>query len=153
MFKWRAWQCLVLDEAHNIKNSKSLRWNKLLSLRTRIRLLLTGTPLQNNLMELWSLLYFLMPSVFSSQDDFKNWFNDPMSAMAEGAAEYNSQIVEKLHTVLRPFILRRLKSEVEKQMPLKLERVIFCPLARIQRNMYNQFIRQKSTIDTLRGGS
>uniref|UniRef100_A0A1I7SBV9 Helicase SWR1 n=1 Tax=Bursaphelenchus xylophilus TaxID=6326 RepID=A0A1I7SBV9_BURXY len=70
-FKRKQWQYLVLDEAQHIKNFESQRWQSLINLRTRRRLLLTGTPLQNNLLELWSLLHFLMPRVFTSRDDFK----------------------------------------------------------------------------------
>ena len=65
-FKARKWQYLVLDEAHNIKNFKSQRWQLLLNIRTAHRLLLTGTPLQNNLLELWALMHFLMPQVRKS---------------------------------------------------------------------------------------
>lgn len=80
------------------------------------RLLLTGTPLQNNLMELWSLMHFLMPHVFESHKDFKEWFSNPLTGMVEGSADYNDQLIQRLHKVLRPFLLRRLKSEVEKQL-------------------------------------
>ena len=63
------------------------------------RLLLTGTPLQNNLMELWSLMHFLMPQVFASHRDFKEWFSNPVSGMVEGNNEYNESIIRRLHKV------------------------------------------------------
>lgn len=68
---------MILDEAQNIKNFKSQRWQILLNFKTHSRLLLTGTPLQNDLTELWSLLHFLMPKIFNSFDDFNEWFNIP----------------------------------------------------------------------------
>lgn len=63
------------------------------------RLLLTGTPLQNNLMELWSLMHFLMPHVFQSHSEFKEWFSNPMTGMIEGNSEYNDSIIKRLHKV------------------------------------------------------
>ena len=71
IFKRKHWHALVLDEAHNIKNFKSQRWQTMLAFRTKHRLLLTGTPLQNSCMELWALMHFLMPNIFQSQAEFK----------------------------------------------------------------------------------
>ena len=71
MFKRKKWKYMILDEAHHIKNFETKRWQTLLSFNTRRRLLLTGTPLQNNLMELWSLMHFLMPHIFQSHLQFK----------------------------------------------------------------------------------
>lgn len=68
------------------------------------RLLLTGTPLQNNLMELWSLMHFLMPNVFQSHREFKEWFSNPVTGMIEGNSEYNEQIIKRLHKV--PYTFR-----------------------------------------------
>lgn len=96
----KAWQYIILDEAQNIKNFKSQRWQTLLNIRSRRRLLLTGTPLQNSLMELWSLLHFLMPAVFSSHEDFKDWFSNPMSNMVEGNIEIDNALVQRLHKVI-----------------------------------------------------
>lgn len=127
-------------QAQHIKNFESQRWRSLMNLRTRRRLLLTGTPLQNNLMELWALLHFLMPNIFESRDDFKDWFNTPITDMIEGNIEHNQQIVQRLHKVLRPFILRRLKAEVEKQLPSKTEKVVYCELSKRQRFLYSEFM-------------
>ncbi|KAI6189549.1 hypothetical protein M3Y97_00020500 [Aphelenchoides bicaudatus] len=152
-FKQKQWQYLILDEAQHIKNFESQRWRSLINLRTRRRLLLTGTPLQNNLMELWSLLHFLMPTVFASRDDFKDWFNNPITEMIENNGDFNMAIVQRLHKVLRPFILRRLKCEVEKQLPKKTEKVIFCELSKRQRFLYNEFMGLRSTVENLQSGS
>lgn len=111
------------------------------------RLLLTGTPLQNNLMELWSLMHFLMPHVFESHREFKEWFSNPMTGMIEGNSEYNESIIRRLHKVLRPFLLRRLKSEVEKQMPKKYEHVVMCRLSNRQRFLYDDFMSRAKLVD------
>lgn len=98
-FRRKKWKYLILDEAQNIKNFKSQRWQLLLNFQTEQRLLLTGTPLQNNLMELWSLMHFLMPHVFQSHREFKEWFSNPMTGMIEGNSEYNDSIIKRLHKV------------------------------------------------------
>ena len=115
---------MVLDEAHNIKNFQSERWNILLHFNTKRRLLLTGTPLQNSLMELWSLMHFLMPALFRSRGEFAFWFSNPMNQMVEGESSVNAKLVRRLHEVLRPFILRRLKQEVEKEVGEKASDLI-----------------------------
>nr|CAD7440361.1 unnamed protein product [Timema bartmani] len=117
------------------------------------RLLLTGTPLQNNLMELWSLMHFLMPSVFQSHREFKEWFSNPVTGMIEGNAEYNENLIKRLHKVLRPFLLRRLKVEVEKQLPKKYEHVVMCRLSKRQRYLYDDFMSRAKTKETLSSGN
>uniref|UniRef100_A0A2M4CNK1 Putative chromatin remodeling complex wstf-iswi small subunit n=1 Tax=Anopheles darlingi TaxID=43151 RepID=A0A2M4CNK1_ANODA len=152
-FRRKKWKYLILDEAQNIKNFKSQRWQLLLNFQTEQRLLLTGTPLQNNLMELWSLMHFLMPHVFQSHREFKEWFSNPMTGMIEGNSEYNDTIIKRLHKVLRPFLLRRLKSEVEKQMPKKYEHVVMCRLSKRQRFLYDDFMSRAKTRETLASGN
>uniref|UniRef100_A0A0R3RQ38 Helicase ATP-binding domain-containing protein n=1 Tax=Elaeophora elaphi TaxID=1147741 RepID=A0A0R3RQ38_9BILA len=152
-FKHKTWQYFILDEAQNIKNFKSQRWQTLLNIRARRRLLLTGTPLQNSLMELWSLMHFLMPAIFASHNDFKDWFSNPLNDMMEGNTEWNAPLIQRLHKVLRPFILRRLKSDVEKQLPEKTEHIIKCPLSKRQRCLYDDFMSRRSTRENLRSGS
>ncbi|RXG53817.1 Helicase domino [Armadillidium vulgare] len=132
-FRRKKWRYFILDEAQNIKNFKSQRWQLLLNFQSQRRLLLTGTPLQNSLMELWSLMHFLMPNIFASHREFREWFSNPVTGMIEGNKEYNDSIIKRLHKVLRPFILRRLKSEVEQQMPKKYEHVVMCRLSKRQR--------------------
>ena len=151
-FKSKRWKYLILDEAQNIKNFKSQRWQVLLNFPCDCRLLLTGTPLQNSLMELWSLLHFLMPNVFENHRDFKEWFSNPLTGMIEGSQEYNEKLVARLHKVLRPFLLRRIKDEVEKQMPKKYEHVIKCRLSKRQRFLYDDFMARGTTKDTLASG-
>lgn len=149
VFKRKKWKYLILDEAHLIKNWKSQRWQTLLNFHSKRRILLTGTPLQNDLMELWSLMHFLMPHIFQSHQEFKDWFCNPISGMVDGQEKVNKEVVDRLHNVLRPFILRRLKRDVEKQLPMKHEHVINCRLSRRQRNLYEDFIASSETQATL----
>ncbi|KAL2998511.1 hypothetical protein AAZX31_09G103500 [Glycine max] len=149
VFKRKKWKYLILDEAHLIKNWKSQRWQTLLNFNSKRRILLTGTPLQNDLMELWSLMHFLMPHVFQSHQEFKDWFSNPISGMVDGEEKINKEVVDRLHNVLRPFLLRRLKRDVEKQLPMKHEHVIYCRLSKRQRNLYEDFIASSETQATL----
>lgn len=165
IFRRRGWHYLVLDEAHNIKNFRSQRWQTLLTFKTRARLLLTGTPLQNNLTELWSLLFFLMPTDsnetgiggFADLQEFTSWFRKPVEQILEtGRDKLDDEgraIVSKLHRVLRPFLLRRLKADVEKQMPGKTEHVISCRLSKRQRYLYDGFMSRSQTRETLASGN
>ncbi|CAL1290982.1 unnamed protein product [Larinioides sclopetarius] len=152
-FRRKKWKYLILDEAQHIKNFKSQRWQMLLNFQSSHRLLLTGTPLQNNLMELWSLMHFLMPNVFQSHREFKEWFVNPVTGMIEGNHEYNESLIKRLHKVLRPFLLRRLKCEVEKQLPKKYEHVVVCRLSNRQRYLYDDFMSQTKTKETLATGN
>ncbi len=162
VFKRRRWHYMILDEAHNIKNFKSQRWQTLLGFNTHSRLLLTGTPLQNNLTELWSLLFFLMPSEngvggFADLKEFHDWFQRPESQILESGREQMDDearaIISKLHKVLRPYLLRRLKADVEKQIPAKYEHVEFCRLSKRQRELYDGFLARTDTRETLSSGN
>lgn len=165
VFKRRRWHYMILDEAHNIKNFQSQRWQAMLTFNTRARLLLTGTPLQNNLTELWSLLYFLMPADGTEQNiggfanlrEFQEWFKKPSEQILEhGRDQMDTEakgIISKLHKVLRPYLLRRLKADVEKQMPAKYEHVEFCRLSKRQRELYDSFLSREDTRGTLASGN
>jgi superfamily II DNA/RNA helicase len=162
------WQYVIVDEGHRMKNANSKFAQTLGTMYTsKNRLLLTGTPLQNNLPELWALLNFLLPSIFSSVDTFDQWFNKPFSSFkntastADKAAGDNSGdseaavlsqeekllIVHRLHEVLRPFVLRREKSQVLDQLPEKVENVIRCELSGWQRKLYT--VIQKRSLPLL----
>ncbi|KJR83358.1 helicase SWR1 [Sporothrix schenckii 1099-18] len=162
VFKRRRWHYMILDEAHNIKNFKSQRWQSLLGFNTQARLLLTGTPLQNNLTELWSLLFFLMPPEngmggFADLSEFHDWFHKPESQILESGREEMDEearaIIAKLHKVLRPYLLRRLKADVEKQMPAKYEHVELCRLSKRQRELYDGFLARSDTRASLASGN
>ncbi|RHY40775.1 hypothetical protein DYB30_005961 [Aphanomyces astaci] len=139
------WQYIIVDEGHRMKNAQSKFAMTLGSLYTsRNRLLLTGTPLQNSLPELWSLLNFLLPTIFESVDNFEQWFSKPFSHFT-GTGESNELtdeermlIIHRLHQVLRPFLLRRVKSSVLDQLPDKVERVLRCELSGWQKIMYRR---------------
>lgn len=157
VFKRKKWFYLILDEAHNIKNFRSQRWQTLLNFNTKRRLLLTGTPLQNSLLELWSLMHFLMPNVFRSQKEFKFWFSNPLNAVVEGeagAANHgtNAEVIKRLHSVIRPFLLRRLKKDVATQLPAKHEHIVRVPLSQRQKKLYEDFISRASTKQQLATG-
>lgn len=150
-FRRQKWFYLILDEAHSIKNYRSQRWQTLLNFNTKRRLLLTGTPLQNNLMELWALMHFLMPHIFASHKEFQNWFSNPVNNMIEGSSDYSEDLINRLHSILRPFMLRRLKKDVEKQLPPKREHVIYCRLSKRQRYLYDEFLSSGSVRNSLSG--
>ncbi|KAF8911617.1 SNF2 family N-terminal domain-containing protein [Gymnopilus junonius] len=156
IFKRKPWYYMILDEAHMIKNFKSQRWNILLMFRSHRRLLLTGTPLQNNLTELWSLLQFLMSgSNFANLKEFAEWFSNPLEKAIEMGNindDETMQRVSKLHTVLRPYLLRRLKRDVEKELPSKFEHLTLCPLSKRQRFLYDEFMSRAQTRDALDSG-
>ncbi|KAJ6631434.1 SNF2 family N-terminal domain-containing protein [Mycena sp. CBHHK59/15] len=156
VFKRKPWYYMILDEAHMIKNFKSQRWNTLLMFRSFRRLLLTGTPLQNNLTELWALLQFLMSgSDFVNLKEFGEWFSNPLEKAIEAGSTMDDdtmQRVSKLHTVLRPYLLRRLKQHVEKELPSKYEHLVLCPLSKRQRFLYDEFMSRAHTRDALQSG-
>ncbi|XP_053773421.1 probable global transcription activator SNF2L1 isoform X6 [Desmodus rotundus] len=133
VFKKFHWRYLVIDEAHRIKNEKSKLSEIVREFRSTNRLLLTGTPLQNNLHELWALLNFLLPDVFNSADDFDSWF-DTKNCLGD------QKLVERLHAVLKPFLLRRIKTDVEKSLPPKKEIKIYLGLSKMQREWYTKIL-------------
>lgn len=130
------WQYLVLDEAQAIKNSNSSRWRALLQFPCRNRLLLTGTPLQNKLSELWSLLHFIMPTIFDSHAEFADWFAKDIEGHAQNNKILDAQTLARLRTLLDPFMLRRVKRDVESEMPPKTEVQLPCSLSARQRQLY-----------------
>ena len=150
IFKRKRWEYIVLDEAQNIKNFKSKRWQMLLNFHARRKLLLTGTPLQNDIMEIWSYLHFLMPNLFYSNIEFREWFHTQFYNAIHNNAALNKQIINSLHSILRPFLLRRLKKDVEKQLPEKIEHVVYCELSRRQKYLYDEYINTDMTQNTLK---
>ncbi|XP_036299340.1 probable global transcription activator SNF2L1 isoform X7 [Pipistrellus kuhlii] len=133
VFKKFHWRYLVIDEAHRIKNEKSKLSEIVREFKSTNRLLLTGTPLQNNLHELWALLNFLLPDAFNSAEDFDSWF-DTKNCLGD------QKLVERLHTVLKPFLLRRIKTDVEKTLPPKKEIKIYLGLSKMQREWYTKIL-------------
>ena len=168
------WQYAIVDEGHRMKNAQS-KFAVTLGTQytTKNRILLTGTPLQNNLPELWALLNFLLPSIFNSVESFDQWFNRPFAqfsnasgpsaatASAAGETEESADqmlnneermlIIHRLHELLRPFMLRRVKSEVLDQLPEKVEKVLRCELSSWQKELYKQISAKAKADKSLMG--
>jgi len=142
------WAYMILDEAQAIKSSSSARWKTLLSFSCRNRLLLTGTPIQNSMAELWALLHFIMPTLFDSHEEFTEWFSKGIESHAENKSALNKHQLERLHMILKPFMLRRLKRDVESEMPKKVEIEVLCGMSMRQRALY-QGIREKISVNEL----
>ncbi|CAA7266562.1 unnamed protein product [Cyclocybe aegerita] len=144
------WQYMILDEAQNIKNSSSVRWKTLLGFHCRNRLLLTGTPIQNSMQELWALLHFIMPSLFDSHDEFNEWFSKDIENAAENkGSKLNEHQLRRLHMILKPFMLRRVKRHVQNELSEKIEIDIHVDLSPRQRALYAALLANVSVADLL----
>lgn len=127
---------VVLDEGHMLKNMQSQRYQALMKVKARRRLLLTGTPLQNNLLELMSLLSFVMPCMFGeSVQGIKLLFSSRTNG--EPGSNYEKATVAQAKRIMKPFVLRRLKKDVLQQLPAKHDHVIKVDLTETQRQLYN----------------
>lgn len=138
-----AWEYILIDEAHRIKNEESSLSQIIRLFNSRNRLLITGTPLQNNLHELWALLNFLLPDVFGDSEAFDQWFSNQESDQ--------DAVVQQLHRVLRPFLLRRVKSDVEKSLLPKKELNLYVPMSEMQRKWYQKILEKD--IDAVNGAA
>jgi SWI/SNF-related matrix-associated actin-dependent regulator of chromatin subfamily A member 5 len=138
-----AWEYIIVDEAHRIKNEKSSLAEIIRMFSSRNRLLITGTPLQNNLHELWALLNFLLPDVFGDAEAFDQWFS--------GQGEDQDTVVQQLHRVLRPFLLRRVKSDVEKSLLPKKEVNLYIGMSNMQVRWYQKILEKD--IDAVNGAA
>ncbi|XP_038114415.1 chromodomain-helicase-DNA-binding protein 1 isoform X1 [Culex quinquefasciatus] len=135
-----SWAALLVDEAHRLKNDDSLLYKALKEFDTNYRLLITGTPLQNSLKELWALLHFIMPDRFESWDAFDRLYGNTT----------NDKSYCKLHKELEPYILRRIKKDVEKSLPAKVEQILRVEMTSIQRQYYRWILTKN--FDALRKG-
>ena len=134
---------VIIDEGHRLKNHDCMLSRTLTSgYHIRRRLLLTGTPIQNSLQELWSLLNFLLPAIFNSSENFEDWFNAPFTDRSDVSLTEEEQflVIRRLHQVIRPFLLRRKKAEVEKFLPGKTQVILKCDLSAWQRLYYKQIM-------------
>ena len=136
-----AWEYIIIDEAHRIKNEESSLAQVIRLFNSRNRLLITGTPLQNNLHELWALLNFLLPDVFGDSEAFDQWFS--------GQGQDQDTVVQQLHRVLRPFLLRRVKSDVEKSLLPKKEVNLYIGMSDMQVKWYKKILEKD--IDAVNG--
>ncbi|XP_070124512.1 chromodomain-helicase-DNA-binding protein 1-like isoform X3 [Equus przewalskii] len=127
------WSVLVVDEAHRLKNQGSLLHKTLSEFSVVFSLLLTGTPIQNSLQELYSLLSFVEPDLFSKEqvEDFVQRYQD---------IEKESESASELHQLLQPFLLRRVKAEVATELPKKTEVVIYHGMSALQKKYYKAIL-------------
>ncbi|SNX86342.1 related to proliferation associated SNF2-like protein [Melanopsichium pennsylvanicum] len=146
--KWLAnypWKFIVVDEGHRLKNLNCRLIRELKTYRSANRLILSGTPLHNNLAELWSLLNFILPDIFDDLATFETWFDFSDIHEEHGQSrilskENSSQVITQLHEILKPFLLRRLKNDVETDLPPKKEYLLYAPLTELQRELYNSVV-------------
>ncbi|KAJ3314921.1 hypothetical protein HDU76_002320 [Blyttiomyces sp. JEL0837] len=135
------WESMILDEGHMMKNMNSARFKFLNSIRSYFRLLLTGTPLQNNLMELLSLLTFILPNQFRSEEHFLNKiFNTKVANADPNAALLSRQRIKRARRMMTPFVLRRKKTQVLTELPSKTKLVQMCPPTQVQAELLQSLI-------------
>lgn len=152
-----AWQYIVVDEAHRLKNENSLLSQIIRMFHSKNRLLLTGTPLQNNLHELWALLNFLLPDIFSDSKTFDEWFSNgekedqEQDGKEEDGPSNQDLVVHQLHKVLQPFLLRRIKSDVERSLLPKKELNVYVGMSAMQKQWYRKILERD--IDAVNGAN
>ncbi|KAL8834893.1 MAG: hypothetical protein Q9170_003535, partial [Blastenia crenularia] len=135
------WKFIVVDEGHRLKNFNCKLVKELKQYPAESRMILTGTPLQNNLSELWSLLNFLLPEAFSDLEQFEQIFDFSDIQDKDGGENpltksKKQETINSLHAILKPFLLRRVKSDVENHLPKKREYILYAPLTPIQKEIY-----------------
>src|SRR2546423_402491 len=139
------WRYIIVDEGHRLKNMNCRLIKELLTYNSANRLLITGTPLQNNIAELWSLLHFLLPEVFNDLDSFESWFDfssvlEDQTSSDGKAARRKNNLVSTMHAILKPFLLRRVKADVESSLPKKREYILYAPLTSEQKDLYREIL-------------
>ncbi|KAH8698476.1 putative SNF2 family helicase/ATPase PasG [Talaromyces proteolyticus] len=138
------WRYIVVDEGHRLKNMNCKLIKELLTYNSANRLLITGTPLQNNVSELWSLLHFLLPEIFNDLESFEGWFD--FSSVLDRNGQTNvvekrkRNLVTTMHSILKPFLLRRVKTDVETDLPKKREYILYAPLTPEQKELYREIL-------------
>ncbi|KAF8992608.1 SNF2 family N-terminal domain-containing protein [Cyathus striatus] len=146
------WGYIVVDEGHRLKNLDCKLMQEIKKYPSAGRMILTGTPLHNNLAELWSLLNFILPDIFDDLDQFQEWFNLP-ALQSTLPTSQSSQIISSLHAILKPFLLRRLKTDVETSLPPKKEYVLYAPLSMRQRDAYQMVLGGSIKEWLIKGGT
>jgi len=140
LFKKIGFEYLIFDEAHMLKNMKSSRYQSLIKIKSKRRILLTGTPLQNNLVELMSLLVFTMPRMLMPKMTHVEALFSAASREEGGRTQFERERIEQAKKIMKPFVLRRLKDDVLKDLPKKKEETVLCPLSKNQSKLYKRFV-------------
>ncbi|PWN20339.1 hypothetical protein BCV69DRAFT_270773 [Microstroma glucosiphilum] len=151
------WHYCILDEGHIIKGGKTKTTQAVKMIKAVHRLILTGTPVQNNVLELWSLFDFLMPGFLGTERSFHERFGKPILATREGKAsakesEAASLALESLHKQVLPFLLRRLKDDVLDDLPPKIIQDVECDLGAVQKELYDDYNRGGKDVEELLEG-
>ncbi|KAL5361741.1 SNF2 family N-terminal domain-containing protein [Aspergillus floccosus] len=138
------WRYIIVDEGHRLKNMNCRLIKELLTYNSANRLLITGTPLQNNITELWSLLHFLLPEIFNDLNSFQSWFDFSSMLDSNGQGDVLERrkrtLVSTMHSILKPFLLRRVKTDVETSLPKKREYILYAPLTAEQKELYREIL-------------
>ncbi|GJP97568.1 hypothetical protein CBS63078_9309 [Aspergillus niger] len=138
------WRYIIVDEGHRLKNMNCKLIKELLTYNSANRLLITGTPLQNNITELWSLLHFLLPEIFNDLNSFQSWFDFSSMLDNNGQTDVMERrkrtLVSTMHSILKPFLLRRVKTDVETSLPKKREYILYAPLTAEQKDLYREIL-------------
>ncbi|MBZ3873370.1 E1A-binding protein p400 [Sciurus carolinensis] len=140
------WKCLVIDEMQRVKGMTERHWEAVFSLQSQQRLLLIDAPLHNTFLELWTMVHFLIPGIS------RPYLSFPLKAPSDENQDYYHKVVIRLHRVTQPFILRRTKRDVEKQLTRKYEHVLKCRLSSRQKALYEDVILQPGTQEALKSG-
>lgn len=145
MFRVTPMHYVVFDEAHMLKNMNTQRYEALVRIKATNRILLTGTPLQNNLLELMSLLIFVMPNIFSEKtEDLKNLFqkNAKNKDDDKSIPTFERDQIDQAKRIMKPFLLRRLKRDVLQDLPKKFDYKLDIPMVESQEKRYNELVSQ-----------
>ncbi len=150
------WNYVVLDEGHAIKNGRAKTTLAVKRMRARHRLILSGTPIQNSVLELWSLFDFLMPGFLGTERQFNSRFSRPIVASRDPKCtpkdqEAGALAMEALHRQVLPFVLRRMKEDVLKDLPPKITQDFYCDLSPVQVRIYEHFARAQAALRSRTG--
>ena len=145
------WNYCILDEGHLIKNPKTKLTQAAKSLKAMKRLILSGTPIQNNVLELWSLFDFLMPGFLGTERQFSDKYSKPIQSSRDAKSSSKEQeagvlALEALHKQVLPFLLRRMKEQVLDDLPPKIIQDYYCELSDLQKDLYEQFSKSQAKI-------
>jgi DNA repair and recombination RAD54-like protein len=144
---------MLCDEGHRLKNGESQTFEALTSLNVRKRVILSGTPIQNDLSEYFALLNFANPNYLGTRQDFRKQYEIPIlrgrdAAGTDADRKKGDERLKELLTLVNKFIIRRTNDILSKYLPVKYEHVVFCNLAPFQLDLYNYFIKSPGMLQT-----